>query len=84
MAACAVVAGPKIGRSISWWLAGAEPMNGNFDFTTNPLGGKHEVDRTPKFIRYQITNYAAAISRPGVWQDLWATALHPLDTKPAT
>ena len=80
MGACRMVAGPKVGRSISSWLAVAEPMNGNFYFATNPLGGKHEVNRAPKFIGYQITNYAGPISRPGVWQDLRATALHPLDT----
>src|SRR6185295_11555564 len=83
MIAGVMVAGPKIGRSISSWLALAQPMSGNLDFATNPVGGKHEVDRAPKLIGYQITNYAGPVSRPGVWHDLGATALHPLDTQPA-
>src|SRR5262245_45560518 len=82
MAACSMLAGPKIRQSISWRLAAAEPMNRNFDFATHAVGRKHEVNRASKFIGYQITNYAGSVSRARVGPELPGGTLPPLHAKP--
>src|SRR5882762_4743333 len=58
-------------------------MSRNFYCAADSPGSMHEVDDATELVRYQITNYTGAISRPSLRHHVCTTTLLPVDGKPA-